>query len=566
MRLFISYARIDKPYCVQIIETLDVHDVWYDQRMYAGQNWWQEILRRLNWCEGLIYLVSPESLASEYCRKEYDLARDLGRKIFLVIIRENTIVPDHLAEFPVINLSKGLTPEGVRLLLSAIHLAERQQVPKADVSTIAAEQVKQPTIEPSTVIKSAVTAMENGLFDEAVFLLRQAKNSGFKSRFINIDIILKDAESALSRQSHQLEAAREYRQISALLKHKSTAHLGWEAFQAFQKDFPDFDPDGLAARSPDKTASQLPQSEPPTSFAPASPPHAPPVAISAAPDLSLPRESSPRARIGSTASTVQFSAYHPKEVAPGDWQPLFAYVFQQAAADLVSEDADWHIGERPQDFRAVARPSLLPLQEGALVTATPHLPGFEFNPPDARIRFYKDWHRFDFELRARQSPPNQSANGRITFMVEGIIIADIPLSIFVVEKAQEGSALSSITAQPYQSIFCSYSHQDTQIVERAERFYKALGNDFLRDVISLKSGQSWGNELMSLIDRADVFQLFWSQAASQSSHVRKEWEHALIVTSSRENFIRPVYWQEPKPTIPPQLKHIHFDYQPDLLK
>ena len=86
MRLFVSYARVDKPYCIQIIEMLDVHEVWYDQRLYAGQQWWKEILRRLDWCEGFIYLLSPESVASEYCRREFELALNLGRHIFPVLI------------------------------------------------------------------------------------------------------------------------------------------------------------------------------------------------------------------------------------------------------------------------------------------------------------------------------------------------------------------------------------------------------------------------------------------------------------------------------------------------
>ena len=47
MRLFISYARVDKPYCKQIIDLLDMHDVWYDHRLHIGQKWWDEIVWRL---------------------------------------------------------------------------------------------------------------------------------------------------------------------------------------------------------------------------------------------------------------------------------------------------------------------------------------------------------------------------------------------------------------------------------------------------------------------------------------------------------------------------------------
>ena len=118
----------------------------------------------------------------------------------------------------------------------------------------------------------------------------------------------------------------------------------------------------------------------------------------------------------------------------------------------------------------------------------------------------------------------------------------------------------------YGAIFCSYSHRDTVIVERVERAYKALGLDYLRDVTTLKSGTHWSDELLELIDRADVFQLFWSSAAADSKYVRQEWEHALKHEAAKPNFIRPVWWQTPLPSVPPELGHIHFAYQPELDK
>ncbi len=267
------------------------------------------------------------------------------------------------------------------------------------------------------------------------------------------------------------------------------------------------------------------------------------------------------------AEPVQFAAYYPKEVAPEAWQPLHAYIYKALATAQVEADAAQKLGDQKQQFRGVRGVmASLPIEEGALVTATPHLPGFQFNPPSVSLGFYKDWHRFDFELRAKGAPLHQSANGAITFTVEGILVADVPLSVYVGDAAPETAAPQvRASAKAYQAIFCSYSHQDAQIVARAERAYKALGLDYLRDVISLKSGQDWSVELINLIEKADVFQLFWSRAAAESKHVRFEWEHALKVHAARPGFIRPVYWQDnPQPPIPTELNHIHFAYQPDL--
>jgi hypothetical protein len=125
MKLFVSYARVDKPYCVQIVDTLDIHEIWVDQRLAAGQNWWKEILRRLDWCEGFIYLLSPDSVNSEYCRREFELARSLGRPIFPILIREGTVIPQSLKEIQYVDFTRGIVMESLKMLLNSIQLEER---------------------------------------------------------------------------------------------------------------------------------------------------------------------------------------------------------------------------------------------------------------------------------------------------------------------------------------------------------------------------------------------------------------------------------------------------------
>ncbi len=246
MRIFVSYARVDKPFCVQIVDTLDVHETWYDQRLYAGQNWWKEILRRLDWCESFVYLLSPDSIASDYCRKEFELAQSLGKHIVPVLIRDEAKLPDNIKDMQYVDLTNGITIEAVKVLLNSIYIAERRKHPALPVSAIASDRVAPPVTNPANVISVAASAMENGQFDQAVFLLKQAKESGFTSRFINLDALLREAETALERLSYLREAEREYKQISELVKLSRTRRLGLEAFEAFRRDFPDYDPDELA--------------------------------------------------------------------------------------------------------------------------------------------------------------------------------------------------------------------------------------------------------------------------------------------------------------------------------
>jgi formylglycine-generating enzyme required for sulfatase activity len=248
MKVFVSYARVDKPYCIRIIETLHAHDVWYDQRLYAGQDWWKEILRRLDWCEVFIYLLSPDSVASLYCRRELEIALRLKRDVIPVLINRETVLPKNMREWQYIDLCENLTVENVSQLLNAILLVERQRAsnsPKLKVASDAAESSPASISNPAELISSAVRALEKGDYDNAILLLKQAKASGYQSRFVSLDKLLRIAESAVSDRNETREAQREYQHIVALFAFESTRKLACEALAEFRKEFGDYDPQGL---------------------------------------------------------------------------------------------------------------------------------------------------------------------------------------------------------------------------------------------------------------------------------------------------------------------------------
>lgn len=246
MRLFVSYARLDKPYCIQIIQFLSAHEVWFDQRFYAGERWWDEILRRLEWCEGFIYLLSPASIASEYCQREFSLAVQLQRHIFPILIHDQTTIPDDIAALHYVDLTRGITPEATAMLLNSIHRAEMRTRPKqVSLESVPRAQTELPVVNSASVISVAAAAMEKGQFDQAVFLFKQAKSKNFTSRFINIDKLLKEAERQLEDQTRVAQRDLDYRQIAALINVRATREMGCEALTEFSKEYPKYDPDGL---------------------------------------------------------------------------------------------------------------------------------------------------------------------------------------------------------------------------------------------------------------------------------------------------------------------------------
>ena len=290
----------------------------------------------------------------------------------------------------------------------------------------------------------------------------------------------------------------------------------------------------------------------------------PELAAETKPDGVTGRQEGPQASSAPTlVIQVVMSAYYPKEVEPLVWHPLLAYIFRESVAFQVDADARERLGERIDEYRRPSKTARRPIAKGSTITAIPRLEGFQFNPPSQSVELHEDWHRLDFRLRGRPELARTASNGLLTFTVEGVIVADIPISIYVGDRVMTAEMVNA-PGRPYRSIFCSYSRRDTYVVKHVERACKTLGIEYLRDVVSLRSGEPWQPALLSMIERADIFQLFWSRNAVRSKYVEDEWRYALRLGREPSRFIRPVYWIEPMPLPPPELKHLSFAFAPEL--
>ena len=80
-RIFISYSHSDAAFVKELVPLLNkvfpTHQVWYDEQISGGQDWWQRILREILACDLFLFLMSNEALASDYCQAEYREARRL---------------------------------------------------------------------------------------------------------------------------------------------------------------------------------------------------------------------------------------------------------------------------------------------------------------------------------------------------------------------------------------------------------------------------------------------------------------------------------------------------------
>ncbi len=263
------------------------------------------------------------------------------------------------------------------------------------------------------------------------------------------------------------------------------------------------------------------------------------------------------APLGEEEEGIYFRAYHPRALAPGVWRKLLVYAHLSEVLDKVERDAGQILG------REVGR-----LQEkSARPRAWRSPPGTEITLVARRGRTRVRSARAGVALErhvAADGLPDEGeraarighvANGIIEFFVGPLLVAALRLDIVVIPEEARGEELSPAqevqSAKMYRSVFASYSHADSRLVEAVEKAYQALGMDYLRDVMTLKTGQSWSEELLRKIEEADVFQLFWSENASRSAYVEQEWRHAIRQREGKgTTFIRPVFWEESLARVP----------------
>ena len=89
--IFISYSRRDIDFAQKIVDALAANnlDTWIDWKSIPkGEDWEQEIYRGIEEADAFLFLISPDSVASEMCNKEIAHAVKNGKRILPIVIRD----------------------------------------------------------------------------------------------------------------------------------------------------------------------------------------------------------------------------------------------------------------------------------------------------------------------------------------------------------------------------------------------------------------------------------------------------------------------------------------------
>ena len=271
---------------------------------------------------------------------------------------------------------------------------------------------------------------------------------------------------------------------------------------------------------------------------------------------------------------VQFTVYRPSQVQPDLWYPLLAFAHRTTLiedvdggvvdpVEVVERQARALLDDERVSFQPTRIDASFGLARGSELRFQPWLEEGEVNPASATVQWLEPVHRAEFRIRLPAAADGRSVRGGVRIFVGVMIVGEVPFRLQVTSMAPATLRPEVRTAaRPYRQIFASYSRRDFAVVEAVARYVSVTGDRYLIDVQDLRSGERWERKLEELIQRADVFQLFWSQNSMRSPFVRQEWEYALAL--GRDDFVRPVYWDNKLPEdkavgLPPEaLRALHF--------
>ena len=100
--IFISYAHDDKEQVFHLLALLSKHRIrfWYDKGLKAGDDYMETIGEKIRDCSAFVFLVSSNSVKSNFVRKEIQLVGEIyNKKIFCYFLEDTQLSPRMLLQF-----------------------------------------------------------------------------------------------------------------------------------------------------------------------------------------------------------------------------------------------------------------------------------------------------------------------------------------------------------------------------------------------------------------------------------------------------------------------------------
>jgi len=259
---------------------------------------------------------------------------------------------------------------------------------------------------------------------------------------------------------------------------------------------------------------------------------------------------------GKNIDNVHFTVTAPPKVTPKSTFLVDLWAHMEEQLKEVIDQARMMADEEDLTVRSVGPK---PIARGTVLTARLRIEEMIIDEAVQTILWEGEIGNANYAVKVPENASLGSKQGTADILIDGLKIAVIN---FIIKVAEESGAVTQVPVQEkrIETAFASYARLDRdEVLPRIQGIQKAVPsmNIFL-DILSLRSGQNWDDEIHKIIPARDIFYLFWSENAQKSHWVEVEWRCALETRGI--DFIDPVPLVSPEIVPPPpELSEKHFD-------
>lgn len=236
--LFISYSRDDQVWTYTLWRALEnEYNVWIDQKIRAGVDWWREIVENIEKCTCFIAVLSPKAVESIYCSAELSYAVALNKPIIPLVVKAcdyPSVLDQNHVQFEKIALDAPMENNLVRVVSNIGRMQVR--VLKGEFPTKTATRPPIPEPKPGN-LQSVYEIF--ALAEEAVVQGDVARSMKLFEQVItaNSGEISETARERLSEVRLDQAMDEAYRSIRRLAENAATQRGAIAALQAFVKTY-----------------------------------------------------------------------------------------------------------------------------------------------------------------------------------------------------------------------------------------------------------------------------------------------------------------------------------------
>ncbi|MEQ8702032.1 MAG: TIR domain-containing protein, partial [Bauldia litoralis] len=280
------------------------------------------------------------------------------------------------------------------------------------------------------------------------------------------------------------------------------------------------------------------------------------------PGAAPPRGAAPATATATAAAEAErlaprFSLFAPERLSAGRWDQASLYLhepgLETAVRRLQAGDPAQADPVRPRDAARIA------LGPGAPVSFVPETETVAVNPSRVTVAWHENIQRVDLRLQAVPgAAPVDETVDRLLCFVGPVLVGEIPLTVGETAGGEPaggeiaGGALAQGRTTPgFTRVYLCAAEEDRAVLTAIDEAVRHLRMPFIGECAALRAKFDWDREIFRKIEQAEVFLLFWSEAAARSERIRKEWEFAANL--DRDRFVRIVRLRAEAAAPPPDL-------------